>query len=83
MVIVNLVIAYDTVKAIMRGDDNEFLVRISRDVYKDPRALGCLRRRKDCLEHQPFDDRGKWTRTDDPDIISVAASVLGIRSEYI
>jgi len=47
MVIANLVIAYDTVKAIMRGDDNEFLVKISRDVYKDPRALGCLRRRKD------------------------------------
>ena len=83
MVIVNLVKAYDTVRAIMRGDDNEFLFKTSRDMYKDPMALGCLRHRKDCLEHKPFDDRGHWTRTDDADSISVAASVLDIRSAYI
>ena len=83
MVIVNLVLVYDSVKAIMRGNDNEFLVKISREVFKDPRALGSLRRRKDCLEHQPFDDRGNWTRTDDPDILSAVSSALGIRSSYI
>jgi len=38
MVIVNLLIVYDSIKDILRGDNNEFLVKISREVFKDPRA---------------------------------------------